>query len=455
LTLTSHPVLAGLARRFAGAGKQLYLVGGSVRDELLGRPHSDLDLTTDAIPTEIKDIVRRAHPDAIYTVGERFGTVGVVFGESHLEITTYRTEQYEVDSRKPEVCFGVTLDGDLCRRDFTVNAMARDLSTGQLVDPYGGMADLREAVLRAVGVPEERFTEDPLRLLRAVRFAAELGFSIEAHTATAIAACAGKLSTISYERIRDEMNRILLSDRPSLGLRLLVDFGLMDFIVPELLEMRGLREREKRHKDVYEHTLAVVERVPPVLHLRWAALLHDIAKPATLSVTDGQVHFLGHEVLGAEMSRRILRRLRLDKHNIDVVSHLIRMHLRINLYDSSWTDGAVRRLVRETGDVFEDLFLLSRADCTTQRAQRAAAATRAADELESRVRFLQEQADLEKITSPLDGVELMATFGRPPGQWIGKVKDYLLSLVLDGSLEQDDKEQATVLAEQFLAGTAE
>jgi poly(A) polymerase len=451
LTYTVHPVLGELACLFTAAGKQLYLVGGSVRDQFLDRPHTDLDLTTDAVPSEIKDIVQRSHADAVYTVGERFGTIGLIFGDTSVEITTYRAEQYAPGSRKPEVVFGLTLEGDLGRRDFTINAMGRHLVTGQLVDLFGGMDDLRNGCLRAVGVPQERFNEDPLRLLRAVRFAAELGFTIDSSTIAAIAACAGQLATISRERIRDEMNRILSSERPAMGVRLLVDLGLMPHIIPEMLEMQGLREQEKRHKDVYEHTLAVVERVPPVLHIRWAALLHDIAKPATISVTDDEVHFLGHEVLGAEMSRRILRRLRLDRMTIETVARLVRMHLRINLYDNTWTDGAVRRLAREAGDILDDLFILSRADCTTQRPQRAAAAALAADELQSRWRELQAQADLAKITSPLDGVELMAVFGRPPGPWIRGVKDYLLSLVLDGALEQDDKVKAAALASEFMA----
>ncbi|MCL5026024.1 MAG: CCA tRNA nucleotidyltransferase [Chloroflexi bacterium] len=443
--------LTELARAFARAGKQLYLVGGSVRDELLGRPHADLDFTTDALPEEVKALVRAARPDGVYTVGERFGTVGLVFGDLHVEVTTFRAEQYEPDSRKPAVQFGTSLVEDLSRRDFTINAMARDLATGELVDPYGGLADLKARLIRAVGAAEERFAEDPLRLLRAVRFAAELGFDVEPGTRAAIIACAEKLRTISWERIRDEMNRILLSERPALGIRLLCELGLMAFIIPEMLEMRGLRDREKRHKDVFEHTLAVVQRVPPVLHLRWAALLHDIAKPATLSVTDGEVHFLGHETLGAEMSRRILGRLRLDRNTIGVVAKLVRMHLRINLYDSNWTDGAVRRLAREAGDLFDDLFIISRADVTSQRAQRVAQAARAADELEARYRALQEEADLAKITSPLNGDELMSLFGRPPGKWIAPVKDYLLSLVLDGTLEQNDKEKAAELAREFVA----
>ncbi len=448
---SGHNVLQEMGRVFAAAGRQLYLVGGSVRDELLGRPHSDLDLTTNAIPAEVKQLAQQVHPDAIYTVGERFGTVGLVFGDLRVEVTTFRSEQYEPGSRKPAVSFGQSLREDLSRRDFTINAMARDLATGELIDPFGGRADLQEKLIRAVGKPEERFAEDPLRLLRAVRFTAELDFSIENETYFAISACANQLKTISKERIRDEMNKILLSERPALGIRLLCELGLMEHIVPEMLQMQGLRDTARKHKDVFEHTLAVVQRVPPALHLRWAALLHDIAKPATISVTNGEVHFLGHESLGADMSRRILSRLRLDRATIEVVSKLIRLHLRINLYDSSWTDGAVRRLAREAGNIFDDLFILSRADVTSQRTQRITAAARAADELEARYRDLQAQADLAKITSPLNGDELMAMFGRPPGPWIARVKDYLLSLVLDGSLEQDDKERAAELAREFLS----
>lgn len=451
--MVKHPILMRLAHVFERAGRQLYLVGGSVRDELLGRAHADFDLTTDAPPDEVKTLASEVHPDAVYTVGERFGTVGLVFDGLHVEVTTFRAEQYEPGSRKPAVSFGASLLDDLSRRDFTINAMARDLNTGDFIDPYGGLADLRAKLIRAVGTAEERFAEDPLRLLRAVRFAAELGFTIEPGTCAAIIACADELRTISRERVRDEMNRILLSERPALGIRLLCELGLMAYIISEMLEMRGLRDREKRHKDVFEHTLAVVQRVPPVLHLRWAALLHDIAKPATISDTNGEVHFLGHETLGAEMSRRILSRLRLDRNTIETVAKLVRMHLRINLYDSSWTDGAVRRLAREAGSLLDDLFIISRADVTSQRAQRVTEAARAADDLQARLQALQAEADLAKITSPLNGDDLMALFGRPPGKWIAPVKDYLLSLVLEGALEPNDKEKAAELAREYMVKT--
>jgi poly(A) polymerase len=499
-----------LARVFAEAGHQLYAVGGSVRDELLGRPVHDLDLTTDAPPEEIKRLARQVKPDAIYDVGARFGTIGLIFrvprtpvldgkppapsgadadggapastktegyadasADYHapadtktdapsssaeqeteqyvIEITTFRTERYLDGTRRPEVAFGTTLEEDLARRDFTINAMARDVLTGELHDPFGGMVDLRRRLIRAVGDPNERFREDPLRLLRAVRLAAQLGFEIESETRKAIAANAGALERISRERIADELNKILLSPRPAAGLRLATDLGLMAYAIPEILPMRGTSQRPMHHKDVFEHTLGVVQNVPPRLALRWAALLHDIGKPATKSVQEGAVHFFGHEEVGERMARRILQRLHFDHKLIERVCKLVRMHLRINAYDPSWTDSAVRRLIREVGDELDDLIALSRADVTSYRTERVRAAAQRADAFEQRCRELLAREDVAKLHSPLDGNELMALFSRPPGPWIRPVKDYLLGLVLEGTLGQDDKEQAIELAKQFMA----
>lgn len=446
-------VLERLSAVFRAAGKQLYLVGGCVRDELLGRPLTDLDLTTDALPAETRALLEEAGASAIYGVGEKFGTVGARFDGLDVEITTFRSEWYEPGSRKPAVEFGSSLEADLARRDFTINAMARDLATGAVIDPFGGRDDLRRRLVRAVGVPEERFAEDPLRLLRAVRFATQLGFTIEPRTAQAIAAQADALATVSRERIAEEFQRILTSPRPSRGVRLLCQLGLMRHIVPELLDLQKTRADSRyRHKDVFEHTMQVLDKpfLPPERPIRWAALLHDIAKPRTMSVENGEVRFHGHEVVGEKMARAILGRLRLDRDTIERVARLVLMHQRINSYEGDWTDGAVRRFMREAGDALDDLFLLSLADVTSQRPHKVQAAERRVRELQARCAELRAREDIARLRSPLDGHELMAMFGRPPGPWIKPIKEYLLGLVLDGELAQDDKERAAELARAWV-----
>jgi poly(A) polymerase len=349
--LATAPIPA-LGRAFAGADRALYLVGGPVRDLLLGRRSTDLDFTTDARPDQVKQLLRRAGADHIFAIGEKFGTIGGVFGEEVVEITTYRSEQYEAGSRKPAVEFGDSLEGDLSRRDFTVNAMAVEIPGGRLVDPFGGRADLEARLIRAVGVAEDRFADDPLRLLRGVRLAAQLAFEIEPETRRAIVACADTLASISRERIAQEMAKLLTSRLAGLGIRLLTDLGLMRQIVPEVLAMRGmLQDATYHHKDVFDHTVQVVDQSPPRLVVRWAALLHDIAKPRTRSVDDGVVHFFGHENLGEKMSRKILLGLKLDRDTINRVGLLVAMHQRANAYEDDWTDGAVRRFIREAGEI--------------------------------------------------------------------------------------------------------
>ncbi|MCL5109855.1 MAG: CCA tRNA nucleotidyltransferase [Chloroflexi bacterium] len=449
-TVDANPVTR-LAEAFQRHGKQLYLVGGSVRDDLLGRPGKDLDLTTDARPEEVKRLAMAAKPSGLYTVGERFGTIGLVFGDLHVEITTFRAEQYPPHSRKPVVSFGTSLADDLSRRDFTINALARDVLSGRLFDPYGGLRDLRDKVVRAVGVPAERFAEDPLRLLRAVRFAVQLGFDIDPETAAGIAETASTLAKISRERVAEEMNRILLSPEPTRGVRLLWELGLLPFVIPEMMEMVQMDQGRYRHKDVFEHTLLVLERVAPDLPLRWAALLHDIAKPRTFSYEGGEVRFWGHEHLGEQIARSITQRLRLDGRTVEAVARLVRMHLRANQFDETWTDGAVRRLVREAGEDLWRLFDLSRADVTSHRPLRVELALARVAALEQRCRELAQQEAIESLHSPLDGNDLMALFGRGPGPWIGRVKDYLFDLVLEGDLDQEDRTRAEELARAFLS----
>lgn len=471
-----------LAQLFRAQRHELYMVGGCVRDLLMRREGSDIDLTTDARPDDIKRLVAATHPLAIATVGETFGTIAVhyplpeaqaarraapteqrepVFSSllgNHpldvdvIEITTYRSDVYRSDSRKPEVTFGDSLEGDLLRRDFTINAMARDPLTGEIVDPWGGRADLERKLIRAVGDdPHRRFEEDPLRMLRAVRFAAQLGFEIEHATSEAIQRQAATLSKISNERIRDELNKALTSPRPELALRLIVNLGLAPYTLPELLELRGVSQAPAHSKDVYEHVLRVVGGTAPRPGLRWAALLHDIAKPRTYSVENGKVHFYGHEDVGAAMARDILRRLRFDRPFIEFVSKIVRMHMRANSYLPDWTDGAVRRLMLEAGEALSDLLDLSRADITSYRPEKVARAVARINEMEARCVWLREQAEVTPIKSPLDGNDLMTLFGREPGPWLRVVKDRLLGLVIDGELAPDDRERAEQIARETLA----
>ncbi|GHO44130.1 CCA tRNA nucleotidyltransferase [Ktedonospora formicarum] len=450
-------IIIRLAQDFRAQHKQLYMVGGTVRDVLLHRGESaDADLATDALPEEIKRLVAPTKPSAVVLVGERFGTVRLHYDSNNIvEITTFRSERYDPESRKPEVCFGTDLAEDLKRRDFTINALARDPLNGHIIDLFHGRQDLEAHILRAVGdEPDKRFDEDPLRLLRAIRFAAQLDFVIEPTTWQSIKRQAAKLQKISRERIRDEMNKLLLSPHPAKGLDLLVEAGLMEYIMPEMLDLRGVSQqsnpRVPASKEVYAHVLRVVERSSSGLKTRWSALLHDIAKPRTKSVEDHKVHFIGHEEVGAHMARDILRRLHFDREFIDSVSRVVRLHMRANAYTTDWTDGAVRRLMLDAGHDLPTLLDLSRADITSYRVDKVARANARVTELEERCQHLQEEAERVPIKSPLDGNELMQLFERGPGPWLRPLKEYLLGLVIDGALASDDKETATRLAREFV-----
>lgn len=449
-------IILTLAQAFRAQQKQLYMVGGTVRDVLLHRGQSnDADLATDARPDEIKRIVAPTQPTTVVLVGERFGTVRLYYGNDIIEITTFRSERYNPESRKPEVCFGDSLHEDLLRRDFTINALARDPLNGAIIDLFHGRQDLEAHILRAVGnQPDKRFDEDPLRLLRAVRFAAQLDFTIEPETRESIVRQASKLQKISRERIRDEMNKLLLSPHPAKGLDLLVELGLMEWIIPEVLDLRGVSQQPQPRavatKDVYAHVLRVIERSAPRLKTRWAALLHDIAKPRTKTVVENKVHFLGHEDVGAAMARDILKRLHFDRDFIESVSRLVKLHMRINAYTSDWTDGAVRRLMLDVGDDLPDLLDLSQADITSYRVERVNRAVARVAELAERCQRLQEEAERVPLKSPLDGNELMELFGRGPGPWLRPIKERLLSLVIDGVLAPDDKETAAQIARELM-----
>lgn len=452
-------IILMLAEAFHAQQKQLYMVGGTVRDALLQRGEAhDGDMATDAHPEEIKRLVAPTHPTAVVLVGERFGTVRLHYDNSIIEITTFRSERYNPDLRKPEVCFGDHLEEDLARRDFTINALARDPLSERIIDLFNGRQDLADHVLRAVGdEPDKRFDEDPLRLLRAIRFAAQFDFEIEAQTRSAIVRQANKLQKISRERIRDEMNKLLLSPHPAKGLDLLVELGLMPWIIPEVMELRGVNMRTptlKATKDVYAHVLRVVERSSPRLLARWGALLHDIAKPRTQSVEDNKIYFFGHEDVGAHMARDILKRLHFDREFIQKVSQIVKLHMRANAYTSDWTDGAVRRLMLDSGDTLVDLLDLSRADITSYRVDKVNRAAARVLELAERCQHLKEEAERVPLKSPLDGNELMELFDRGPGPWLRPIKDHLLGLVIDGLLSPDDKEQATSIARKMLGEQA-
>lgn len=459
LPARERDISARLVDAFERAGEQLYLVGGVVRDLLLGHPRADLDFTTSAIPNRTKELGAAAQPASIYTVGEEFGTVGFVFAEGDepdilAEVTTYRSEVYPTEDRRPQVTHGVSLEDDLSRRDFTVNAMALHPITGELIDPFGGVSDLAQREIVAVGDASERFNEDPLRVLRAARFASQLDFAIAPETLAAMRETGPQLARISRERIAAELNRLLTGVAPGRGLRALHEADLIRHVMPELQPMAE-DDRDggsARHKDIWDHTVRVVEQTPDRLPVRWAALLHDAAKPATRSVDErGEVHFFGHEMAGADLARKLLRRLKQEKALEDRVRRLVAMHLRAAGYDESWTDAAVRRLALEAGDAFEDLLDLAAADVTSARAAKVAAAQARVAGLRAHFNRLQEQAALDALQSPLDGDELMAMFNLPPGIWIKIVKERLREMVIDDELAIGDKETAERLTREWLA----
>ena len=432
------PLAEALGRRFAAAGHELALVGGPVRDALLGRMVSDLDFTTDAHPEEVLRIVE-GWADAVWTIGIEFGTVGLRKGDHQLEITTYRSEAYDPKSRKPAVAYGTSLGDDLARRDFAVNAMAARLPGYDFVDLYGGLRDLRDKLIRTPGRPEDSFGDDPLRMLRAARFAAQLGFTVAPPVVAAMTEMAGRIEIVSAERIRDELSKLICAAHPRAGLALLVDTGLADRVLPELPKLRLEIDEHHRHKDVYEHSLIVLDKAiaqeddGPDLILRLAALLHDIGKPKTRSfVPGGRVTFHHHEVVGAAMARSRLTALRYPKDVVNDVSRLVELHLRFHGYGTGeWTDSAVRRYVRDAGHLLPRLHKLTRADCTTRNRRKAAALARTYDDLERRITRLEKEEELAKIRPELDGNEIQQILGIKPGPAVGRAYKFLLDLRLD------------------------
>jgi poly(A) polymerase len=436
-----------VAERFDAAGRKVYLVGGIVRDLLVGRHRDapDLDLTTDARPDEIKRIVG-GWADALWTQGERFGTIGVKKGDRIFEITTHRAEAYSPDSRKPAVRFADAVEADLSRRDFTVNALAVSLPDVRLIDPFDGAGDLAAGRLRTPLDPEVSFSDDPLRMMRAARFIAGYGLKPDDALVSAVERLHERLAIVSAERIRDELDKLLVVDDPTTGLWFLVDTGLVDEFLPELPAMRLEQDPIHRHKDVLAHTIAVVANVGPRDRhgnpnriTRLAALLHDVGKPKTRSIGPQGVSFHHHEVVGARMARDRLRALKYSNEDVDEVSRLVYLHLRFHTYAMGWTDSAVRRFVRDAGDQLDELIELTRCDCTTRNKRRADQLRRRMDELEARVAVLREQEELAAIRPDLDGNAVMAELGLTPGRVVGEALAFLLELRLDeGPLGEDE-----------------
>jgi len=442
-TLTSRaPEATELASLFKSAGYKLALVGGPVRDAILGRLGNDLDFTTDAHPKDCEKILNK-WADSVWDIGAAFGTVAGKKGEITVEVTTYRSESYDSSSRKPNVEFGKTIEGDLARRDFTINAMALELTTPEptFIDLFNGVADLQNKLIKTPGKAEESFSDDPLRMMRAARFMSQLNFEIDPSVLVAIKSMATRLEIISFERIRDEFIKILMSPSPRIGITVLVETGLTDYFLPEVPKLKLEIDEHHHHKDVYEHSLTVLEQAiglesrldGPNLTLRLAALLHDIGKPKTKQlIAGGGVSFHHHEVVGARMCKERMKKLRFDNHMIEDVSQLVFLHLRFHGYGSGeWTDSAVRRYVRDAGPLLTHLHLLTRADCTTRNKKKAESLAKTYDQLEERIALLMEQEELDKIRPDLSGEEIMQILAIKPSPTVGKAYDFLLELRLE------------------------
>ncbi len=456
-TLTKQaPAATDLAKQFKAAGFKLALVGGPVRDAILGRLGNDLDFTTDALPKESEKILEK-WADSVWDIGAAFGTVAGKKGEITVEITTYRSESYDSSSRKPDVEFGKSIEADLARRDFTINAMALELTTDQptFIDLFNGVTDLQNKLIKTPGKPEDSFTDDPLRMMRAARFMSQLNFEVDPAIITAIKDMSARLEIISAERIRDEFTKIILSPSPRIGITLLVETGLANYFLPEVPKLKLEIDEHHHHKDVYEHSLTVLEKAigleqrlgGPNLTLRLAALLHDIGKPKTKQlIPGGGVSFHHHEVVGARMCKERLKKLRFDNQLVNDVSKLTFLHLRFHGYGlGEWTDSAVRRYVRDAGELLTHLHLLTRADCTTRNKQKADGLAKIYDQLEERIEVLMAQEELDKIRPDLTGDQIMQILGIKPSPMVGKAYDFLLELRLEHGPQGEEKATAELL----------
>jgi poly(A) polymerase len=431
---------ADLAQRFADAGHNLYLVGGIVRDAIVNRldGDEDLDFTTDALPEQTEKILS-GWADALWTQGKRFGTIGAKKGDRSYEITTHRAEAYQPDSRKPEVKFATEVEADLARRDFTVNAMALQLPSTEVIDPFDGLLDLAAGRLRTPLSPEESFSDDPLRMLRAARFIAGYQLVPDDDLVAAVKAMAPRLEIVSAERVRDELDKLLVVDDPSAGLWFVVNTGLADQFLPELPAMAVEQDPIHRHKDVLAHTIAVVNNTAPDRILRMAALLHDIGKPATRQFSDKGVSFHHHEVVGARMARKRLTALRWPTDDLDDVVTLVELHLRFHTYAMGWTDSAIRRYVRDAGPLLDRLNALTRADCTTRNEAKAKRLADRMDTLEREIARLRAQEELDAMRPDLDGTQVMEHLGIAPSRAVGDALSFLLELRLEhGPLGEEE-----------------
>jgi poly(A) polymerase len=450
------PAATDLAKQFKAAGFKLALVGGPVRDAILGRLGNDLDFTTDALPKQSEKILQN-WADSVWDIGAAFGTVAGKKGEITVEITTYRSESYDPSSRKPDVEFGKSIEADLARRDFTINAMALELTTEEptFIDLFNGVSDLQNKLIRTPGKPEDSFTDDPLRMMRAARFMSQLNFAVDPAIINAIKNMASRLEIISAERIRDEFIKIILSSAPRIGITLLVETGLADYFLPEVPKLKLEIDEHHHHKDVYEHSLTVLEQAigleqrlgGPNLTLRLAALLHDIGKPKTKQlIPGGGVSFHHHEVVGARMCKERLKKLRFDNHLINDVAKLTFLHLRFHGYGSGeWTDSAVRRYVRDAGELLTHLHLLTRADCTTRNKKKAEGLAKTYDQLEKRIEDLMAQEELNKIRPDLTGDEIMKILGIKPSPMVGKAYEFLLEMRLEHGPQGAEKAKEELL----------
>ncbi len=450
------PAATDLAKQFKAAGFKLALVGGPVRDAILGRLGNDLDFTTDALPKQSEKILEK-WADSVWDIGAAFGTVAGKKGEITVEITTYRSESYDPSSRKPDVEFGKSIEADLARRDFTINAMALELTTDQptFIDLFNGVSDLQNKLIKTPGKPADSFTDDPLRMMRAARFMSQLNFAVDPAIIAAIKNMSARIEIISAERIRDEFTKIILSPSPRIGITLLVETGLADYFLPEVPKLKLEIDEHHHHKDVYEHSLTVLEQAMGLeerlgganLTLRLAALLHDIGKPKTKQlIPGGGVSFHHHEVVGARMCKERLKKLRFDNNLIDDVAKLTFLHLRFHGYGSGeWTDSAVRRYVRDAGDLLTHLHLLTRADCTTRNKKKAEGLAKTYDQLEKRIEDLMAQEELNKIRPDLTGDEIMQILGIKPSPTVGKAYEFLLELRLEHGPLGEEKAKAALL----------
>ena len=436
------PLASSLAAAFKEKGYRLALVGGPVRDAILGRLGNDLDFTTDAHPLETKKILK-VWAENIWDTGIAFGTVAGKRGDTTVEVTTYRTEKYEDDSRNPDVEFGDSIEGDLSRRDFTINSMALELTTEvpEFIDPFNGIDDLAKKILRTPVSAAQSFSDDPLRMMRAARFASQLDFTLDEDVVDALHNMAGRITIISAERVRDEFTKLLMSPHPRIGITILVDSGLAEFVLPEIPKLRLEIDEHHHHKDVYEHSITVLEQAitqeerlgGPNLVIRLAALLHDIGKPKTRNlIAGGGVSFHHHEVVGARLAKKRLKELRFDNDTIDAVETLTALHLRFHGYgEGEWTDSAVRRYVRDAGELLTHLHILTRADCTTRNIKKAERLSRTYDSLEARIAKLMEEEELSKIRPDLDGAQVMQLLQIKPSADVGKALDFLMELRME------------------------